>query len=94
MAGDLFRLSVAYNAGPGNLGKWQRKMRHGDDPLLYIESLPSLESRLFVERVMANLWIYRQRLGQPTPTLSALAANRWPIYETLDQPAQQVASSP
>lgn len=94
VAGDVLRLSVAYNAGPGNLGKWQRKMRHGDDPLLFIESLPSLESRLFVERVMANLWIYRQRLGQPTPTLSALAANRWPVYVALDQPAQQVASSP
>jgi soluble lytic murein transglycosylase-like protein len=94
VAGDLFRLSVAYNAGPGNLGKWQRKMRHGDDPLLFIESLPSLESRLFVERVMANLWIYRQRLRQPTPTLAALASDRWPTYEALDRPAQQVASSP
>ncbi len=94
VAGDLFRLSVAYNAGPGNLGKWQRKMRHGDDPLLFIESLPSLESRLFVERVMANLWIYRQRLGQPMPTLAALASDRWPTYEALDRPAQQVAASP
>jgi len=94
VAGDLFRLTVAYNAGPGNLGKWQKKMRHGDDPLLFIESLPSLESRLFVERVMANLWIYRQRLGQATPTLAALAAERWPTYEALDKPARQVASSP
>ena len=94
VAGDLFRLTVAYNAGPGNLGKWQKKMRHGDDPLLFIESLPALESRLFVERVMANLWIYRQRLRQPTPTLTALASHRWPTYEALDQPAQQVASGP
>jgi soluble lytic murein transglycosylase-like protein len=61
---------------------------------LFIESLPSLESRLFVERVMANLWIYRQRLGQATPTLAALAAERWPTYEALDKPARQVASSP
>ena len=94
VAGDLFRLTVAYNAGPGNLGKWQKKMRHGDDPLLFIESLPSLESRLFVERVMANLWIYRERLGQATPTLAALASNRWPAYEALDPPAHQIASSP
>jgi peptidoglycan lytic transglycosylase len=94
VAGDLLRLSVAYNAGPGNLGKWERQMEHGDDPLLYIESLPSLESRLFVERVMTNLWIYRLRLGQPAPTLAALASDRWPTYEALDHPAQQVASSP
>ncbi len=90
--GDLLRLSVAYNAGPGNLGKWERQMRHDNDPLLFVESLPSLESRLFVERVMANLWIYRLRLGQPTPTLTALASDRWPRYEALDHPAQQVAT--
>jgi len=91
--GDLLRLSVAYNAGPGNLGKWERQMRHDNDPLLFIEILPSLESRLFVERVMANLWIYRLRLGQPTPTLTALASDRWPRYEALDHSAQQVDSS-
>jgi soluble lytic murein transglycosylase-like protein len=90
--GDLLRLSVAYNAGPGNLGKWERQMRHDNDPLLFVESLPSLESRLFVERVLTNLWIYRLRLGQPTPTLTALASDRWPRYEALDHPAQQAAS--
>ena len=92
VAGDLLRLSVAYNAGPGNLGKWERQMRHDNDPLLFVESLPSLESRLFVERVLTNLWIYRLRLGQPTPTLTALASDRWPRYEALDHPAQQAAS--
>lgn len=90
--GDLLRMSVAYNAGPGNLGKWERRMKHADDPLLFLESLPSLESRLFVERVMTNLWIYRLRLGQPTPTLDALAADRWPAYVSLDRPAEQIAS--
>ncbi len=94
VAGDLLRLTVAYNAGPGNLGKWDQQMEHGNDPLLFIESLPSLESRLFVERVMTNLWIYRRRLGQPAPTLAALASDLWPTYEPLDHPAQQVASSP
>jgi peptidoglycan lytic transglycosylase len=94
VAGDLLRLTVAYNAGPGNLGNWERQMGHGGDPLLFIESLPSLESRLFVERVMTNLWIYRRRLGQPAPTLAALASDLWPSYEPLDQPAPQVAASP
>ena len=94
VAGDLLRLSVAYNAGPGNLGKWEQDMDHGNDPLLYIESLPSLESRLFVERVMTNLWIYRLRLNQPAPSLAALASDSWPTYEAQDRPAPQVASSP
>ena len=43
-----------------------------DDPLLFIESLPSLETRLFIERVLANFWIYRERLGQDTPSLDAV----------------------
>ena len=94
VAGDLLRLSVAYNAGPGNLGKWERRVRHGDDPLLYIESLPLLESRLFVERIMTNLWIYRLRLGQETPTLAALAADHWPTYEALDRPARRDTEQP
>ena len=82
---------VAYNAGPGNLGKWQRKMRHGGDPLLFIESLPSRETRDFIEKVVANLWIYRARLGQPRPTLDAIAAGDWPAYTPLDRPLQEAA---
>ncbi len=84
VAGDLFRLVIAYNGGPGNLKKWLRRTGHPDDPLLFIESIPSRESRLFVERVMANLWLYRARLGQPMPSLDAVAAGEWPRYVALD----------
>jgi soluble lytic murein transglycosylase-like protein len=78
--GNLFRLAVAYNAGPGNLTKWDRTVRHNGDPLLFIESLPARETRGFVQRVLANLWIYRLRFGQPSPSLDALAAGEWPAY--------------
>ncbi len=91
---DLLRLAVAYNAGPGNLGKWERRMDHGDDPLLFIESLPTLETRLFVERVLTNLWLYRLRLDQPTPSLNALAAGDWPRYVPLDHPPTQISANP
>ncbi len=89
---DVLRLAAAYNAGPGNLGHWERRMDYGGDPLLFIEILPTLETRLFVERVLTNLWIYRQRFGQTTPTLSFLASGRWPAYRSLDRRARQVAS--
>ncbi len=82
--GDLFRLTTAYNGGPGNLGKWERAIQADDDPLLFIEALPSKETRLFIERVLTNLWIYRQRLGQPAPSLERLAGGDWPRYEALD----------
>ncbi len=82
--GDLFKLATAYNGGPGNLGKWERKITYNDDPLLFIESLPSRETRLFIERVLTNLWIYRARLDQYSPSLDTLAAGQWPRYEALD----------
>ncbi len=83
--GDLFKLATAYNGGPGNLGKWERKITYNDDPLLFIESLPSRETRLFIERVLTNLWIYRARLDQYSPSLDTLAAGQWPRYEAQDQ---------
>ncbi|MEQ8355084.1 MAG: lytic transglycosylase domain-containing protein [Kiloniellaceae bacterium] len=89
--GDLFRLTTAYNGGPGNLGKWQRAIDADDDPLLFIEALPSKETRLFIERVLTNLWIYRQRLGQPAPSLERLAGGDWPRYEALDGSRSEVA---
>ncbi|MEX2629692.1 MAG: lytic transglycosylase domain-containing protein [Tistlia sp.] len=85
---DLFRLAAAYNGGPGNLRKWQRRLEKvgypAHDPLLFIEALPSRETRLFIERVLTNLWMYRKRLGQPSPSLKALAQGDWPRYESLD----------
>ena len=91
--GDLFRLTAAYNGGPGNLNKWQRKMDYGDDPLLFLESLPAKETRLFIERVLTNLWIYRMRLGQDAPSLDGIAAGRWPLYVPLDSERPELASS-
>lgn len=84
VANNLIMLSVAYNGGPGNLAKWVKKSGNEDDPLLFIESLPSRETRIFVERVMANLWIYRMRLGQSNDSLASLAGGAWPMYAALD----------
>jgi len=81
---DLFRLTTAYNAGPGNLRNWERKINYGQDPLLFIESLPSRETRLFIERVLTNLWLYRDRLGQPSPSKDDVVSGTWPGYRQLD----------
>jgi soluble lytic murein transglycosylase-like protein len=81
---DLFRLTTAYNAGPGNLRNWERKINYRQDPLLFIESLPSRETRLFIERVLTNLWLYRDRLGQPSPSKDDVVSGTWPGYRRLD----------
>jgi soluble lytic murein transglycosylase-like protein len=82
--GDLFYTVAAYNGGPGNLRKWRRRTDFQGDPLLFIESIPLFETRDYVERVLTNLWIYRYRLGQPVPSLDAIAAGEWPTYTPLD----------
>lgn len=85
IGGNLFYTLAAYNAGPGNLQKWRSKVDYNGDPLLFIESLPSRETRLYMEHVLSNLWIYRTRMGQPAPTLDALLAGNWPVYIALDE---------
>jgi len=81
---NLFWIVAAYNGGPGNLARWQRKIEPGDDPLVFLESIPNRETRQFVEHVLANYWIYRDELGQPTPELDAIAEGRWPAYNSSD----------
>ena len=82
--GDLFKVAVAYNGGPGNMRRWDKKIGL-DDPLLFIESIPNTESRNFVEKVLTNVWVYRARLGQSAPTREKVAAGQLPLYEALDQ---------
>jgi soluble lytic murein transglycosylase-like protein len=90
---DLLKLAVAYNAGPGRLGRWMREIDFDNDPLLLIESIPSAETRAFVERVMANYWIYRTRMGQDTPSLNAIVKDLSPTYVAQDIPSRmQIAS--
>lgn len=81
---NLFKLAVAYNAGPGKLGRWQQSVRYEDDPLLFIESIPAAETRIFVERVLANYWIYRIKFGQRMTSLDNVVEGDWPIYNDQD----------
>jgi soluble lytic murein transglycosylase-like protein len=84
--GNLFMMAAAYNGGPGNLAKWKRRtLPRSKDPLMFIESIPARETRDFVERVLSNLWMYRERLGQAVPSLDAIAAGELPLYKALDQ---------
>jgi len=91
--GDLFLMAAAWNGGPGNLNKWRRNTDYMDDPLFFIESIPSRETRIFIERVLSNLWVYRDQLGQPTPSLDRIAAGNWPVYRALGQQGVEVAEN-
>lgn len=89
IAGSLIQAAVAYQAGPGNLAHWRSQMSAAaiNDPLLFLESLPSHASRQYAKRVIVNLWIYRSRLGESTETLDAVIEGGWPRYAQLDPQA-------
>lgn len=78
--GDIMMLAIAYNAGPGNLAKYRASWNYEQDPLLFMESIPGLETRQFIERVLTNYWLYQDCLGRKIPTLDALASGGRPIY--------------
>jgi peptidoglycan lytic transglycosylase len=82
---NLLYFALAYNGGPGMLQRVKAAAPdRRDDPLLFLETFPVGQSRIYTERVLTNYWIYRMRLGQPTPGLDALAAGRWPTYTALE----------
>ena len=63
--GNLVRMLAAYNAGPGNLQKWLKKLEHGGDALLLMESIPARETRNYIKGVLSYLYMYRSQLGEP-----------------------------
>lgn len=79
--GNLMMLAASYNCGPAAAQRWMQTIRHKDDALLFMESIPTTETRVFVERVLTNFWAYQSRLGHRSPSLDALAAGGWPIYD-------------
>jgi len=95
---DLIRLLAAYNAGPQTVIRWKQRREQltdadiRDDALLAIETLPSPETRHFITRVLYGYWMYSERLGQPSPSLDAVAEGRWPVY--LPAPTSAASAMP
>jgi soluble lytic murein transglycosylase-like protein len=90
---NLFHLTAAYNGGPGNLKKWKSETKNSEDPLFFIEAMPSRETRNFIKRVLTNFWIYRHRMGQDLPALDQIAQGEWPEYQPLDRWENEVADN-
>ena len=65
-SGSYILAVAAYNAGPNAVSRWLRQ--NGDprdgvnDPIDWIELIPYQETRTYVQRVLGNLQVFRNRL--------------------------------
>lgn len=67
MNGQALMATAAYNAGPGRPKRWA-----GDKTMegaIYAETIPFIETRDYVQKVMTNAYFYAHRLGQKLQTL-------------------------
>ncbi|MEN3974422.1 transglycosylase SLT domain-containing protein [Emcibacter sp. SYSU 3D8] len=81
---NLILVAASYNAGPGNVSKWLDRDDSLGDWLLFMESIPIFETRAYVEHVLENLWVYRARFNQPSPSLDAMVVGEAPLYSRSD----------
>ncbi len=88
--GNLLELGGAYNAGPMAVSRWRTTKAGGEDPLLFVESIPVAETRSYVKRLMVYHWLYRRRFGQDAKSLEDTAQGAWPTY----RPSQGAPAAP
>ncbi|MDB5662359.1 MAG: lytic transglycosylase subunit [Sphingomonas bacterium] len=81
--GLLPKVIAAYNAGPGSVVKWNARNRDKGDPLLFIESIPFVETRGYVAIVLRNYWMYQRQAGNTSQSLRAMAQYMWPRFPGL-----------
>ncbi|MFI4951296.1 MAG: lytic transglycosylase domain-containing protein, partial [Caulobacterales bacterium] len=96
---DLVRAVAAYNGGPATIAKTVQILGDNPDSLLLMECLPTQETRMYVQRVLAGYWTYRKMWGEASPSLDALASGDKVVDDRLDLgqpggPAPQLAAQP
>ena len=76
-------MAAAYNAGPGRAKRW-KKRKGAAEWLVYIETIPITETRLYVKHVLANRAHYDHALGRD---------NGGKMREVIARPANRAATA-
>ena len=77
--GSFLLVFAGYNAGRGSVEKWIAQ--YGDprntrvDPVDWVERIPFAETRNYVQRVMENMLVYRERFGNGSQWKALVPAN-------------------
>jgi soluble lytic murein transglycosylase len=75
--GSYILAIASYNAGPSNVRNWVETFGDprdaGVDPIDWVESIPFPETRNYVQRVLENLEVYRNRLNNSDQRLAILS---------------------
>lgn len=75
--GSYIMTIASYNAGAGRINHWNKDYgdpREGEiDPIDWIESIPFKETRNYVQRVLENTQVYRNRLTDTNQPLRLVA---------------------
>ena len=86
-SGQETMATAAYNAGPSRAKKWAATI-----PLegaIYAETIPFSETRLYVQKVMANAHLYAARLGLKAISLKqrlGIVPSRYAAFENNSEP--------
>jgi soluble lytic murein transglycosylase len=75
---NLLAVLASYNAGPGAASAWYQNLTSSSDPLMFIEDIPTDQTRRFVKQVLADSWLYAEEIGLKPASLDALAAGNFP----------------
>lgn len=79
--GSYILTFIAYNAGPRRAPEWMKRYgdprgRPIDEVVDWIERIPFVETRNYVQRVMENYQVYKARLGQKADIVADLQGGR------------------
>lgn len=76
--GNLVYMLAAYNAGPGNLIRWQKQFGHLKDPRQFVANIPFKETRDYIRKVMANYKMYQLKFYGHASAENDMNAGQWP----------------